>query len=201
MIHQLMSFTMASNVFILEDDITVMVDAGMGLSRRVTDYVEEKGLTIDVLVNTHCHVDHTGGNGLFPHAKIYAHELDAPDIEAGSQKTLWHFGFERPFKFPVSKVLKEGDIINTGNHNLSVIHTPGHTEGSMSLYEEDTGVLFSGDCVFDMGIGRMDFPTGNAEDMKKSLKRLLTLDIETIYAGHGGIGTKDSIRTGLEFFF
>ncbi|MBU7039519.1 MAG: MBL fold metallo-hydrolase [Theionarchaea archaeon] len=201
MIHQLMSYTMASNVFIVEDDSTVMVDAGMGLSRRVTDYVKEKGLTIDILVNTHCHVDHIGGDRLFPDARIYAHELDAPDIETGSQKTLWHFGFDKPFKFPVFKRVREGDVISTGDYNLKVIHTPGHTEGSMSLYEKDKKILFSGDCVFDMGIGRMDFPTGNPEDMKRSLERLLTLDIETIYAGHGGTGTKDSIRMGLEFFF
>lgn len=192
---------MASNVFIIEDDTTIMIDSGMGLTERVPKTVKEKGLTVDIIIDTHCHVDHIGGNKFFPDAKIYAHELDASDIETGSLKTLWDFGFEQPLKFPVTKKLKEGDIINSGAYQLQVIHTPGHTEGSISLYEPERKILFSGDCVFDMGIGRMDFPTGNPKQMKQSLQRLLEFDIEEIYAGHGGIGNKDSIRTGLEFFF
>jgi glyoxylase-like metal-dependent hydrolase (beta-lactamase superfamily II) len=192
---------MASNVFIVKDATTLMIDAGMGQTNRVQRFVKEKGLTIDILVNTHCHVDHIGGNKLFPDAKIYAHELDAPDIETGSKKTLWHLGFQTPFAFPVAKQLKHKDIINTGEYSFEIIHTPGHTEGSMSLYEPEKKMLFSGDCVFDMGIGRMDFPTGNPRQMKQSLEKLLDYDIEKIYAGHGGVGTKDSIRMGLEFYF
>ncbi len=201
MIHVLFSYTMASNVFIIKDATTVMIDSGMGLTDRVKTFVKEKGLTIDILINTHCHVDHIGGNKFFPDAKIYAHELDAPDIETGSKKTLWHFGFQTPLMFPVAKKVKEGDVINTGEYSLTVIHTPGHTEGSMSLYEPEKKILFSGDCVFDMGIGRMDFPTGSPRQMKQSLEKLLNYDIEKIYAGHGGVGTKDSIRMGLEFYF
>ncbi|KYK36156.1 MAG: MBL fold metallo-hydrolase [Theionarchaea archaeon] len=201
MIHKLLSYTMASNVFIIEDDTTIMIDSGMGLTERVPKTAKEKGLTIDIIIDTHCHVDHIGGNKFFPDAKIYAHELDAPDIETGSLKTLWDFGFEQPMKFPVAKKLKEGDIISSGAYQLQVIHTPGHTEGSISLYEPEGKILFSGDCVFDMGIGRMDFPTGNPKQMMQSLQKLLKFDIEEIYAGHGGIGNKDSIRTGLEFYF
>ena len=192
---------MASNVFIVEDATTLMIDAGMGQTNRVKTFVREKGLTIDILVNTHCHVDHIGGNKLFPDAKIYAHELDAPDIETGSRKTLWDLGFPKPFAFPVANRLKHGDIITTGEYSFEIIHTPGHTEGSISLYEPEKKILFSGDCVFDMGIGRMDFPTGNPRQMKQSLEKLLDYDIEKIYAGHGGVGTKDSIRMGLEFYF
>jgi glyoxylase-like metal-dependent hydrolase (beta-lactamase superfamily II) len=192
---------MDSNVFIIEDETTVMIDSGMGMTEWVTEEVEKLGLDIDILINTHCHVDHIGGNKFFPHAEIYAHELDALDIEKGTQKTLWQFGFQSPLKFPVSTYLKEGDSIQTGNYTLEVIHTPGHTEGSMSLYERDKKILFSGDCVFDMGIGRMDFPTGSRNQMKASLNRLLTFDIDIILSGHGGEGKKDSIRTGLEFYF
>lgn len=201
MIHTLFSSTMASNVFIIEDDTTVMIDAGMGQSQRVPEYVTNENLKIDIIIDTHCHVDHIGGNKHFPDTDIYAHTLDAPDIAQGTKKTLWQFGFQTPLKFPVAKTLQEKDSISTGEYTLQVIHTPGHTEGSISLYEPDKKILFSGDCVFDMGIGRMDFPTGNSKQMKQSLEKLLTYDIETIYAGHGGKGTKDSIRMGLEFYF
>ena len=201
MIHKLFSYTTDSNVFIIEDDTTVMIDSGIGMTQWVPEEIQKKGLDIDILINTHCHVDHIGGNTFFPRAKIYAHELDAPDIENGTQKTLWQFGFQSPLTFPVHRYLTEGDTINTGNHTLEVIHTPGHTEGSMSLYERDQKILFSGDCVFDMGIGRMDFPTGSTTQMKESLNRLLTLDIDTILAGHGGEGTKESIHEGLALYF
>ncbi len=201
MIHELLSYGMDSNVFIIEDDTTIMIDSGLGLTEWVSQFVREKELAIDVIIDTHCHVDHIGGNKFFPKAKIYAHELDAPDIETGSTKTLWDVGFREPLKFPVAKVLREGDTVNSGKYQLEVIHTPGHTEGSISLYERGRKILFSGDCVFDMGIGRMDFPTGSPKQMKQSLEKLLQFDIERIYAGHGDIGNKDSIMTGLEFFF
>lgn len=188
-------------MFIIEDDTTIMIDSGMGMTDWVLQSVYEKGLTIDIIINTHCHVDHIGGNRHFSKAKIYAHELDAPDIETGSEKTLWNLGFENRFQFPVAKMLKEGDVVDSGEYRLEVIHTPGHTEGSMSLYEREKKLLFSGDCVFEMGIGRMDFPTGSPAQMKRSLQRLLEFDIEKIYAGHGGIGTKNSIRAGLKFYF
>lgn len=201
MIHELMSYGMDSNVFIIEDTTTLMVDTGLGLSTWVGETVRSKKLTIDIIVNTHCHVDHIGGNKFFPDAKIYAHELDAPDIEKGSRKTLWDVGFPHPLKFPVARKVKEGDVIKTGKYSLEVIHTPGHTEGSMSLYEKEKRILFSGDCVFDMGIGRMDFPTGDPKQMKQSLEKLLELDIDIIYAGHGEVAYKESIRNGLQFYF
>lgn len=201
MIHELFSYSMDSNVFIIEDDTTVMIDSGIGGTDWVPRTVREKGLTIDVIIDTHCHVDHIGGNKFFPNAKIYAHELDAPDIESGSEKTLWQWGFKAPLKFPVTKKLREGDVIDTGRYHLEVVHTPGHTEGSMCLYERERKIMFTGDCVFDMGIGRMDLPSGNSVQMKKSLQRLLEFDIEKFYGGHGGVGTKDNIRIGLEFYF
>lgn len=201
MIHELFSYATDSNVFIIEDEETIMIDSGKGTTDWVLRTVREKGLTIDIIINTHCHVDHIGGNRQFPAAKIYAHKLDALDIETGSQKTLWHWEFREPLAFPVARKLREGDVINSGTCQLEVIHTPGHTEGSMSLYEPEKKILFTGDCVFDMGIGRMDLPTGNSRQMKHSLERLLELNIEKFYGGHGGIGTKDSIAAGLQFYF
>ncbi len=201
MIHELFSYGEDSNVFIIEDDTTVMIDSGIGKSKKVRQAVEEKGLTIDTIINTHCHVDHTYGNQYFPKTQIYAHEKDAPDIESGSDKTLWYWGFEKPLKFPVAKKLKEGDVIKTGNYQLEVIYTPGHTEGCISLYEPEKKIMFTGDCVFDISIGRTDLPTGDSNQMKESLVKLLEFDIEKFYGGHGRVGTKDDIKKWLKFFF
>jgi glyoxylase-like metal-dependent hydrolase (beta-lactamase superfamily II) len=200
MIHEIFSYGQSSNVFIIEDDITLMIDSGIG-DKSVHQAVEDKGLTIDIIINTHCHVDHIYGNQYFPEAKIYAHELDAGDIETGTDKTLWYWGFEKPLKFPVATRLKEGDVVKTGNYHLEVVYTPGHTEGCISLYEPEKKIMFTGDCVFDMGIGRMDLPTGDSEQMKQSLQRLLEFDIETFYGGHGGAGKKENIERWLKFYF
>ncbi len=201
MIHELFSYGEDSNVFILEDDTTLMIDSGIGKTTRVYQSVKEKGLTIDVIINTHCHVDHTYGNQYFPEADIYAHELDAPDIETGSEKTLWFWGFDKPIQFPVARVLKEKDVIQTENYLLEVIHTPGHTEGCISLYEPEKKIMFTGDCVFDISIGRTDLPTGDSTQMKESLKKLLQYDIEKFYGGHGRVGTQNDIKKWLKFFF
>ncbi|MFQ5892082.1 MAG: MBL fold metallo-hydrolase, partial [Candidatus Methanofastidiosia archaeon] len=82
-----------------------------------------------------------------------------------------------------------------------VLHTPGHTEGSLSLYDLQEEILFSGDTLFHMGIGRMDFPSGSEIDMKNSLQRLNELEIEKIYPGHGQLTTKESLEMVLRFYF
>jgi hydroxyacylglutathione hydrolase len=199
MIHELISHHMESNVFILEDKTTVMVDAGLGLDEHIVEYVKKKNLEIDLLINTHCHIDHIGGDRFF--RTIAASEKDAPDIETGSEKTVAEWVFPSFQGFPISKILLEGDVVETGSFSLQVIETPGHTEGSICLYEKKTKSLFSGDTVFRDGIGRMDLPTGSEDDMKASLKRLLGFDIGTIYPGHGPLTTKDNIRKVLHYYF
>ena len=84
-------------------------------------------------------------------------------------------------------LLEEGDEISFGGKALKVIHTPGHSPGSISLYGEDDGVLFCGDVLFNGSIGRSDFPGGDPRTLLQSIrKKLLTLPEDTVvYPGHG----------------
>jgi glyoxylase-like metal-dependent hydrolase (beta-lactamase superfamily II) len=141
---------------------------------------------------------HVGGDPR--NVPIAIGEKDAEDLEKGTEKTI--FDFVLPFfkGFEVSKRLKDGDVIETEDYRLEVLHTPGHTNGSICLYDEAKKIIFSGDTFFIEGIGRTDLPSGDMEALKKSLKRLASLDIEKVYPGHGEVGKCD-INKILDFWF
>lgn len=105
-------------------------------------------------------------------------------------------------KTPVDVKLKDGDKVKIGDEMFEVIHTPGHTPGSICLYGKNSRTLFSGDTVFAYGsFGRYDFPEGNAVHLKNSIERLTKLDVLNLYPGHEivveGDGSKH-IKMALE---
>jgi hydroxyacylglutathione hydrolase len=102
------------------------------------------------------------------------------------------FGLSYPAPPAPERLLKDGDVIKVGDLSFTVVHTPGHSPGSICLYGE--GVLFSGDTLFREGIGRSDLPGGNYRELMASLHRLMMLPEDTVvYPGHGSktaIGTE-----------
>jgi len=91
-------------------------------------------------------------------------------------------------KMPVDKRFNNGDKITIGDNKYIIIHTPGHTPGSICLYDEKRKDLFSGDTVFPFGsFGRYDFPEGDGMQLKQSIQKLVKLDIENLYPGHESI--------------
>ncbi len=184
MFHFIESLGIDSNCYILESNVTVLIDTGTYKNYRLYDYVDDNGLQIDFIINTHCHYDHIGGNKFFQ-VPIYAHEKDYLDIQNATDKTYFHV-FSKTFEgFKNVNPLKEGDEIDLGDYLLKVIHTPGHTSGSICLLEEDKSYLFSGDTVFKDSVGRYDLPSGNFEDLKQSLKKLCNLNVKEVFPGHG----------------
>ncbi|MFA4860870.1 MBL fold metallo-hydrolase [Methanoregula sp.] len=157
----------------------VLVDAGV-LPMAVQPYKEE----IDTIVLTHCHYDHIARVKEIAHmckAKVAIHTEDALGLLEDMKSLSMNFGARSPGILPDIK-LKEGDKIG----DLVVIHTPGHTRGSICLWSEKDHVLISGDTVFADGyFGRYDFPGGSRTDLARSLDRLSLLDVEGLYAGHG----------------
>ena len=128
-------------------------------------------------------------------AEIAAHPLD-------HDRLLHPRPVMAPFDIPPSVPavdLAEGGEVRFGSIRLRVLHTPGHTEGSVCLYEPDDGLLFSGDTLFAGGWGRVDLPGGHPDAMVASLARLLDLeDRVRVYPGHGGETTIGRERPWLE---
>lgn len=156
-------------VYLLRDSGTgtvAVVDPGE--AAPVEAALEERGWTLDLILNTHHHADHTGGNGALKRrygARIAGPKADAHRIE----------GLDVP--------LAEGDRIAVGDHEARVIETPGHTSGHISLWFGEAGALFCADTLFALGCGRLF--EGTPEEMWESLRRLRALpDGTTVYCGH-----------------
>jgi len=136
---------------------------------------------------THCHIDHIAGeNNLLPFktTTFSASTLAAKHINSRDNVTLLQ-QFGGTIDYTVEQTYQEGERITIGDYDLEVLYCPGHTEGSAVLYDAKTKTLFSGDVVFNGSIGRMDLPTGDPVKMRTSLKKLLMLDIQHLYSGHG----------------
>lgn len=185
----------------------IVIDPG-GDPAPIHARVEELGLRVTAIVHTHCHFDHTWGSaGL--------HDLtDAPvGIHAGDQYLLDGYDDQLswiPMPLPapppppvVNRELEEGDTIACGAHPLEVIHTPGHTPGSITFHgADDAGpLLCAGDTLFLGGIGRTDFPGGDSQLIEQSIRsKLYELPDETrVIPGHGPLTTIGNERTGNPF--
>ena len=168
------------NVYVFQD---VLIDTGTGKNMDyILKSIQEAGVNLDdlsLIVNTHNHYDHVGGNQCLD-LKVAMHQEDAQAMENGDDIATAAIMFgESMGKMKVDWKLQEGDKI----HDFEVLHTPGHTRGGICLYDGKT--LISGDTVFtDGGFGRMDLG-GSVQDMRESLKRLSELEVKYLLPGHG----------------
>jgi hydroxyacylglutathione hydrolase len=129
---------------------------------------------VDWVFNTHGHFDHTGGDWAFPSAPVRIHAADLPFLDEAY-----------PGHPAVGATLEDGEVVLG---ELTVVHTPGHSPGSVVLLGD--GVLFVGDLLFAGSIGRTDLPGGSADEMVASLRRIANLPGDyTVYAGHGDVTT------------
>lgn len=176
-----------SNIYVLGDTI---IDAGTGFNftrlRDIFRALKKEMKDISMVINTHGHFDHVGGNGYFLNAKVAIHEADAGILErADAELSNASFFDGRISPKKPDMILKEGDSLSPDKVELQVIHTPGHTAGSICLYDSKRKILFSGDTVFADGVGRTDLPGSDPEALEKSLQKLAKLDVEQIFPGHG----------------
>ncbi len=196
----------SSNIYLIDNQL--LVDTGLGISfEKIIGDIRDAGLSlekINIILNTHCHYDHIGGNRLFKkltNAEIYAPELDAENIETG--KDTFYELFRSDFiSSKVDRKLKDGEIIKTENYSFKIIHTPGHTKGSICLYEPEKKILISGDTLFSDSVGRTDLAGGNESELINSLKKLQKPDIEILLPGHGNFkkgGIKELIKNMINF--
>lgn len=179
----------AVNCYIIYSEDTnegIIVDPG-GDVDDILDYVRENNLNIKYLVLTHGHADHIGGlKGLKEAlgAIIAIHEDDV-DMLKDADKNLSSVMAMGKVELEPDILLREGDILEFGNEKAKVIHTPGHTRGSICLEIND--VIISGDTLFAGSIGRTDLYGGDYDTLINSIKdKLMTYPDETkVYPGHG----------------
>ena len=153
---------------------------------EVASYIVTNRLELKLLIGTHGHPDHTCGNQALKdrfHVPICIHEDDANMLGESGKETADYFGFD--WVSPSADIfLRDGSCIKFGDVTLRVLHTPGHSFGSIVLLGETE--VFTGDTLFAGSIGRTDFPASSDREMQVSLRRLLSLpDYFVVYPGHG----------------
>lgn len=199
-IHFIQGMGFSGNMFLIDAEKPALIDAGWDSdvsypAQSVERILEKRKLAYIVL--THRHIDHVGGTKGFQErfgGEILAHELDADALITGDPISTGARLFGGDISPMEVRKLAEGERIELGGaDHLEVIHTPGHTVGSMCLLAPDKS-LFSGDTVFSHGsVGRWDLETGNYRELLESVERLADMDIENLYPGHessveGGAG-------------
>jgi glyoxylase-like metal-dependent hydrolase (beta-lactamase superfamily II) len=188
-----------TNCYLIADVQTgeaMVVDPGAQSERiyAALGRLRPAGVVVQYVVNTHAHFDHVGANGPLmgklcaeqeTPPKLVAHAEALPGLAQGGGAAL--FGFRMAPSPEPDWVVAEGDVLRLGAHELRVLHTPGHSPGSISLYCAAQRTAFVGDVLFSQGVGRSDLPGGSWAVLKESIRgRLYSLPDETIvYPGHG----------------
>jgi len=201
MIHEILPVGMlACNCSIVGDEKTgeaVVIDPG-DETDRIQELLAKHNLHPKYIVATHAHIDHVGGLEQLKRATgaaVLMHAADLPLYENVAVQAEW-LGVQPPGVVSVDQFLKEGDALRFGAYVLEVLHTPGHSPGSLSLHLAGTETkIFSGDTLFQQGIGRTDLWGGSYEQILESIhNRLLIFPDETpVFPGHGS-----STTIGLE---
>jgi glyoxylase-like metal-dependent hydrolase (beta-lactamase superfamily II) len=181
--------SIGNNTYILLTKKPAIIDPSENVDAILNHLKEHiKPEDLEGIILTHYHFDHVLGVPRLKeetNAEVMIHELDANFLS-----------------FKPDKLLKDDDVINLGNCSLKVIHTPGHTLGSICLYESKSKILFSGDTVFPCGgVGRTDLPGGSPEQLIESIKKISKLNVKVLYPGHDEITDKnvnEQIRKSLE---
>jgi len=172
----------------------IVIDPGFDRdaeAEKVLGFIKQNDLRVKYIINTHGHSDHTAGNGIMKKATgapILIHENDAVMLTGVARTMSRIFGL-RATSPQADKTLRNGDVIQFGRVKLVVLHTPGHSEGGISLLGED--FVFTGDTLFAGSIGRTDFPGGSFEEIMSSIKTKLVIlpDHFKVYPGHGPVST------------
>lgn len=174
-IERLVGGSLESNGYVIYDrerGECFVIDPGYN-GERFLRIIEGLELKMKGILLTHHHYDHVGGVEKIKAATgcpVFIHRADAD-----------------PYKKHADVLLKHGDTLTLGDEEIKVIHTPGHTKGSVCFYSEQSKVAFTGDTVFNVEVGRVDLEGGSLDDMANSVRNIINLwsDEIVIYPGHG----------------
>lgn len=192
----------------------VLIDTGLGIDniKRITDQLTD--LPIDVLT-THVHVDHIGSHGEFEN--VYVHEADSDwltngitgltieqirtdisrDITIPTPKTFNPETY-KPYQGTPTGLLQDGDVIEIGNRQLIIHHTPGHSPGHICVFDKTNGYLFTGDLLYDETPIYAFYPSTNPIDLVDSWEKISKIpNVTKIYGSHNTLGLEPSILQEL----
>lgn len=205
-VHKVSGAAFDGNVYLILDKRPILVDAGMMAGptlKNIKKFIDPG--KIEMIVLTHCHHDHSGAAPALKEAtgaRLLLSEKEAGAVGDDMASVAYLFG-QQAAEYKVDETLKEGMVLDTGEWKLRVLETPGHSPGSLCLYEDKEKVLFSGDTVFpDGNIGRTDMFGGNTPELVRSIERLTALDVKTMYPGHMEVTSRDvnrQIQMSLRF--
>jgi hydroxyacylglutathione hydrolase len=196
MVHEILPVGMLQcNCSVFGDEQTgeaMVVDPGDEIE-SVLGVLAKHGLKVTAIVITHAHIDHIGGAQklkLATGAPVYMNSNDAELQKMMSVQAGW-LGVRTPDAVEIDVAAKDGDRLTVGATEVTLLHTPGHTQGSISLYMPSEGKLVAGDTLFRDSIGRTDLPGGDGRQILKSIHdKLMPLPDETVVIpGHGDTTT------------
>lgn len=206
MIHEILPVGMLQcNCSIYGDEQSkeaIVVDPGADI-QEILKVLARHGLKAKAIVITHAHIDHVGGAQKLKTATgapVYMNERDQVLYDHLDQQAAW-LGMETPPRGDIDSMLREGDKLSVGPAEVLVLHTPGHTQGSVSLWIPSDKKLLAGDTLFRDSIGRTDLPGGNFRQILDSIRdKILTLPDETVVVpGHGEMTTVGRERQFNQF--
>lgn len=182
----------------------IIIDPGFTSPQEAQEifaYINWNGLKPKLIINTHGHPDHTSGNATIKKAyniPIAIHEADAYMLGESGKPTAHYFGYNTVSP-PADTQLHDADTIKIGKNTLKILHTPGHSQGSITLTAENQA--FTGDTLFAGSIGRTDFPQSSDSAMQTSLKKLTQQlpNNTTIHPGHGPTTTTNQEKQNNPF--
>jgi len=194
MIHEILPVGMLQcNCSIFGDEATrqaIVIDPGDGDDLTAIQAILAKhSLTVQAIVITHAHIDHIGGAAklkALTGAPVYMNENDQPLYDHLDTQAGW-LGMAPPERTTIDTPARDGDTLKLGETEIQILHTPGHTQGSLCLFVPSEEVLIAGDTLFRDSIGRTDLPGGDGRQIIRSIhNQLLTLPEDTqVICGHG----------------
>ncbi|HPS59107.1 MAG TPA: MBL fold metallo-hydrolase [Spirochaetota bacterium] len=203
-----------SNAVLIDDDVRVMIDSGAG---EITK--EARPADVDLLINSHCHIDHSWDNDLFVNARILTHPLERENFrdskKIASLESWDKYMNEDPEKYVhligtmkqsffgewrVDGTIDEGDVIDAGRTKIDVMHMPGHTSGHLAFFFPEEGLLFCGDiCLTKVGPWYGDAVTP-VDDFIASIDRIISMKPDKVVSGHNKEVLKSGIREAFEVY-
>ncbi len=176
-----------------EEKECAVIDPGMSQQSEfdaIGKFIDREGLKVTHLINTHLHIDHAISDNWVKGEYGVPVEANIADAPLGKYilQQAQSFGINGEFKaVEIEHALKDGDVIKIGRGELKVLHVPGHSPGSICLYDKEDGFVIVGDALFEGSIGRTDLPGGDHRQLIDAIKnKLLTLPDDTlVFPGHG----------------